>query len=181
MSRKTDLSDDVTARICAKVRKGDRPYIAAQVEGVSKSSFFDWMRRGLIEGEGSPFYEFRNAIARAEAQFESEATAMALTGDEVGVSWGPSKASLEVLSRRFPKRWAPRVKQELEESNRLMLDALEKICRDPDVIKRCCEAKDCGVVFEAFCEELARLDSEGEAGAETGERAAPPEGGSLVH
>lgn len=163
MSRVSKLTGELTEAIVGLVRSGDSPAVAAGATGVGRQTYYDWMNRG--ERGEEPYASFRTAITRARDECESRLRASALSGDEPGAgSWGPSKAAFEVLSRRFPARWAPRVKHEITESQRLMLETLRRVCEDKDVIERVCAAKDCGVVFVAVCEKLASLDGEDGAG-----------------
>lgn len=167
MSRETKLTSEVQAEIVKLVEAGDRPPVAAGACGVGRQTYYDWMRRGVTGEE--PYHSFRTAIARARDLCQSNLRKTALNGDDPGFTWGPSKAAFEALGRMFPAEWAPKIKHEISESQRHCFEALSRVCNNPSIIERVCETKDLGVVFEEFCEELARLDGEGDAGAETSE------------
>lgn len=46
MARPTKLNPELTARIVERILEGNRPQLAANLEGISSSTFFDWMARG---------------------------------------------------------------------------------------------------------------------------------------
>lgn len=165
--RPSKLTPELQAEVVKLVEAGDAIEVAAGVCGVDQGTLHRWIRRGKTGEE--PYGAFASEVARARCKFESEMRRRVLEGDGQGVGFGQSKAALEVLSRRVPRRWAARVKHEIEESNRLMLDVLERVCRDPDVFERVRQEEDCSAVFASVCEELARLDSEGEAAVDQGE------------
>jgi hypothetical protein len=156
MARPSKLTPELQEAICALIEVGDAPEVAAGVNGVGRSTFFEWQSRNE---------DFRTAVAHARDRFESNARAIVLGGDEVGVGFGPAKACLEVLSRRIPNRWSQRIKHEIDESNRLMLETLKRGCADATVYARVCEEGDLSAVLISVCTELARLDSEGDAEA----------------
>ena len=168
--RPSKLTPELLAEITKRIAEGDTPEDAAELTGIAPSTFYDWMVRGKSGDE--PFGSFRRAVTRALAEFRSNAVRTVLDGDSQGVGFGPAKAALEVLSRRWPKQWAQRVKHELEDAERFMLDALERVCGDPDVLERVLTQKDLRVVFVAFCEELTRLDGEAETPGDSTERRA---------
>jgi hypothetical protein len=161
MGRPSKLNDEVQDRILDLIEAGDRPEVAAGVAGVSRSTFFDWMHRG---GQGEePFATFRTEVTRALDVFESESRKIILEGDGQGVGFGEAKARLEVLSRRMPRQWAQQVKHHVETVEEEFFSALQRVCSDPAVHARVCQEKDSSFLFAAFCEELARFESEGEA------------------
>lgn len=163
--RPSKYSAQLTRSICKLVEQGDAAEVAAGVRGVSRSTFYEWLER-------KP--EFRTAIARARDVFESRTRGKIMRGDGQGIGFGPAKAALEVLSRRVPARWSQRIKHELDESNRLLLETLRNVCNDPAVFDRVRETGDLSPVIISVCAELSRLDGEGDvAGAE--------EGGPAVH
>lgn len=168
--RPTKLTDELIEEICKLVAEGDRPEVAAGVNGIGRATFYEWMDRGLKGDE--PFRTFRTSVERARDQFESEARRCILRGDDKGESFGRAKASLEVLSRRMPRQWAQQVKHHVETVEDEFLAALEQVCNDPAVHERVRQEKDCRFVFIAFCEALARGEGEGEAAGDPGERAA---------
>jgi len=165
--RPTLLTPTLLKKIAALVRGGDTPEVAAGVHGIGRSTHYEWLNRDA---------NYRTAIARARDVFESKARATIVAGDSKGWSFGPARAALEVLSRRVPSRWSQRIKHEVDESNRLMLDALNRVCADPEVYARVCAEGDLSAVLISVCTELARLDSEGDASEPGGQEGAGPTG-----
>lgn len=152
--RPSKLTPELQAAICELVEAGDAAEVAAGVHGVARSTFFEWQSRNL---------EFRTAIACARDRFESRAGQIVLAGDGIGMGFGRAKATLEHLSRRIPNRWSQRIKHEIDESNRLMLEALKRVCADATVYARVCQEGDLSAVIISVCAELSRLDGEGDA------------------
>jgi hypothetical protein len=75
MARRTRLTPELIDAIVVDVREGVFPYIAAQAHGVPKSTFFDWLRRGEIEGR-QPFSELSARVRQvaASARVQAERT-----------------------------------------------------------------------------------------------------------
>ena len=66
MARPRKLSPELTAKIVERIIEGNRPQLAANMVGISSSTFFEWMSKGKnLEAE---FLEFSEAITRAFAQ-----------------------------------------------------------------------------------------------------------------
>jgi hypothetical protein len=166
LSRQLKLTPKVQSEIVALVEAGDAPEIAAGVHGIGRETHFGWMRRGITGEE--PFAAYRTAITRARDVFESNMRACLLGGDDKGVSFGRAKAALEVLGRRFPSRWAQKIKHEIDESNRLVIEVLERVCSSQNVFDRVRQEGNCSAVFAVFCEEVAGIDSEDETSLDPG-------------
>jgi hypothetical protein len=78
--RRSKLTQDLQQRICAFIRAGAYDYVAAEAAGISRHTFFEWIRRGEgndAERPATPLYaQFANAIrlAKAEARETAEVT-----------------------------------------------------------------------------------------------------------
>ena len=66
--RKTLLTPDTSASICAAIRAGAFDYIAAEAYGVGRTTFYTWMQKGEDEAEDEIYREFRNDVEEARAQ-----------------------------------------------------------------------------------------------------------------
>ena len=44
--RRTILTQELQDRICQLIRAGTYDYVAAEAAGISRQTFFDWLRRG---------------------------------------------------------------------------------------------------------------------------------------
>lgn len=127
------LTAELTENIVDRVRRGIAPEVAAVAAGVSQSTYYNWRKRGQ-DGE-EPYAGFWNAVARACAESEVALVERVQEGDGQGVGFGSSKAALEILQRRFPKRWSVQVKVEMSEQLNRFLDAAQRICSDEDFRK----------------------------------------------
>jgi hypothetical protein len=152
--RPTKLTDETIAEIAAKVRNGIHPESAARACGISTSLFYELKSKAKQGLE--PFATFWNEVARAEAQAEVGFVETVRLGDEAGLGFGPAKASLELLQRRFPKRWSQQVKVEVSDQLTRFLDAAERICKPED--------------FRKLLEELADETGEGTTREDPGSR-----------
>lgn len=66
MGRKTRLTPDASQRICAAIRAGAFDWVAAEANGVSRRSFYDWLAWG--EKGREPYSQFSRDVAEARAQ-----------------------------------------------------------------------------------------------------------------
>jgi len=140
MARPSKWSEELLSAIVKLIEAGDAPEVAAGVNNVGRSTHFDWMASNE---------DYRTAVTRARDVFESRSRAVVMAGDEKGNGFGPAKAALEVLSRRFPKRWSAQVKVEMADSLNKFIDAAQRICSPED--------------FAKLLEVLAEESGEGEA------------------
>jgi hypothetical protein len=64
--RRPGITPEITAAVLAAVRVGAPLEVAAQAAGVSRSTFWDWMRKG--DDGKTPYAEFSESVRRAEAE-----------------------------------------------------------------------------------------------------------------
>lgn len=64
--RPTKLTPEVQSQIVALIRGGAFGHVAARAVGVSKSTYFDWLRRGEA-AKGGKYVDFRDAVDKARA------------------------------------------------------------------------------------------------------------------
>ena len=120
MSRPTKLNDEVQRRIVDLVRVGNFLETAAEAAGVERRTVTRWLTRGSEE-ESGPFREFREAVEKAQA--ESESRDVALIAKAAKDDW---QAAAWRLERKFPAKYAVRVRQVIEEELQRILDRLER-------------------------------------------------------
>jgi hypothetical protein len=155
-----ELTEEVIQRVCGLIEEGDFPDVAAGACGIPRRTYFSWMEQGRRTDSGI-HHQFCTSVALACDVAQSNLRRRVQEGDDKGESFGRGKASLEILQRRFPKQWAVRVKQEIDDSNRLVIDVVRRVCREEDRTD----------IFIRVCEELSRLDSEGESSVNSDESA----------
>jgi hypothetical protein len=146
--RPTVRTADNRARILELVEAGDPGHVAAGRCDVSRSVYFEW----LAADE-----DFRTAVACAEDKYESRSREVVELGDEKGASFGPAKARLEILSRRFPKRWSQQIKVEIA----------DQLNRYIEVAQRVLEPEAFGKLLEALAEEPSEGEAPRAPGSET--------------
>lgn len=141
------------------IQLGNYPEVACGAVGIGRTTFYRWKLEAESAPDGSLLQEFGTAVVCATDMAEASMVERIAAGDDKGESFGPAKARLELLSRRFPKRWAQRVKHEIDDANRLIFEAVKRVCREEnreDILVR-------------ICAELSRSDSEGDSAEPTGE------------
>lgn len=116
---RSKLTPEVQERICATLRAAGTLEDAALTCNVSVSSVMAWMARGRTEGNGR-YLEFLEAVkkARAQRRLALEATIRKRSTEE----W---QAAAWLLERTEPKRYALRVRVQVEEELASALSRLE--------------------------------------------------------
>lgn len=98
MANKTKLTPAITKKICALVEEGSYFYSAAQANGISYTTFRNWMQLG--EQGKEPYVSFLDAVRAAEAT--AEVRLVKLWSKAAADSW---QAARDLLERRHRERW----------------------------------------------------------------------------
>jgi hypothetical protein len=109
--RPSKLTDTIAKSIVSLVRRGVDPTVAAGACGVSRTSLFEWRRRGRGEGgsrRATPeLVAFAGALERAIDQFEASlVVTLSRSIDGARIAPGRILHTQWMLSKRFPSRWA---------------------------------------------------------------------------
>lgn len=150
MAAKTKLTKELTDAVVDRCRKGIDPLIATVSQGVTERTYREW-RSQSIEGSNEDAVAFFQAVARACAEGEIGLAEQLAIGDEAGVGFGPSKAALEILQRRYPKRWSVQVKVEMADQLNKFIDAAQRVL-EPEAF---------GKLLEALAEESGPAEAPG--------------------
>lgn len=146
--RITKLTPKLRESICQALRAGNYIETAAAMNGIAKSSYYLWLRRGARERERldkskrarpkkseRPYLLFSDAVKKAEAQSEAMSVArIAKAGQE-----GAWQAEAWRLERKYPDRWGRklRVDESVNQSIEVTVDerraAVVSLIGDPDV------------------------------------------------
>jgi transposase len=113
IGRPSKLTPELTKKLCDAIKAGNYYDTACQYVGIDYSTFRRWMNRGDKAKTGE-FYDFCNAIKKAEA--EAEYRMVALWQQQVADDW---KASRDFLERRYPDKWGRKqeVKADIKQRN----------------------------------------------------------------
>lgn len=103
MARPTKLSPELEAQIVTLLRAGNYPETAAAAAGISRATFYNWLREGARAKRGVK-RQFRDRVLRAIA--ESEALDLEVIRKASAEHW---QAAAWRLERRFPDRYGRRV------------------------------------------------------------------------
>lgn len=102
MAPKSKLTENTQATIVRSLRAGNYVETAAAAAGISKSTLYDWLRRGARAKSGA-HKEFADAVANAQA--EGEQSMVAIIAAAAGNQW---QAAAWHLERKFPDKWGRR-------------------------------------------------------------------------
>lgn len=114
--RPTTLTPGVQAKIIEALRKGNYRDTAAALAGVTRQTLWNWEKWGK-EGK-EPYVGFFDALEMAEAQAESDMLERVLNArPSVTGATGPDlwQATAWAMERRWPKKWAQRVRVAVSE------------------------------------------------------------------
>ena len=117
MGRPSKLTPELAARIVKAIAAGNYPEVAAESEGVGKTTLYRWMEQGARD-ESGPFREFRESVMRARARAERKMVRIVRTAareDPQSAQW--------YLERSASDRWGRRDKVVIENAVR---DELER-------------------------------------------------------
>lgn len=126
MSRRTSLTPETQEKVVEHIRAGNYRETAARAAGITRQTLWNWEQRALTGEE--PFASFAEALDQAEAEAETtmlarvNAAGPAVTGVSGPDPW---QATAWVMERRWPKRWASRVRTVVAEE----VEGLEKKLR----------------------------------------------------
>jgi len=114
--RKTKLTEERFKQIVNLVKVGNFASVAASAAGISEATYYGWLKRGREEGEalkegesGSIFFEFLEAIKKAEGQAEARSIMRIQTASEE--NW---TAAAWYLERKYPDRWGRKDRSKVE-------------------------------------------------------------------
>ncbi|RKH77001.1 hypothetical protein D7X99_33115 [Corallococcus sp. AB032C] len=97
--RPTKLTPELQKKIIDAIRAGNYMETAAAYAGISKDTFFRWLRKGARAKSGI-YKDFHDAVEKALA--ESEVRDVMLIANAATTDW---KAAAWRLERKFPDRW----------------------------------------------------------------------------
>lgn len=106
MARVLKLTPSLATRIVGFIRAGSYVETAAAASGISKTTFYEWLKRAA-SGE-QPFLSFAEQVEEAQAM--AEMRDLALIGKAAERDWTAAAWRLE---RKFPDRYGTRARDEL--------------------------------------------------------------------
>jgi transposase-like protein len=131
--RPTKLTPALQARIVKLVREGNYPETAAQSEGVSRATYYEWMERG--RRRESPFADFSDAVTRARATAQRKMLGIVVKAaptDPENARWYLERTAPDRFGRRDKMVVENLVSQELDGflariEQRLDLETYERV------------------------------------------------------
>lgn len=134
MARPTKLTPQLQAKICDAIRVGCYIETAAAYCGISKDTFYNWLRKGARANSGI-YKDFSDAVEKAIA--EAEFRDVMIIANAAATDW---KAAAWKLERKHPDRWGrkDKVSAEVEHSgevkntNKQEVHVKQEIIADPE-------------------------------------------------
>jgi hypothetical protein len=132
--RPTKFNKEIAETIINLVAQGNYFDTACKVAGIDYTTFRNWIIKGEEEQKGQ-FYDFFNAIKRAEAEAEAKRVELILRAGMVE-DW---KANAWYLERRYPEKWGKvdrleaNVKSENTQKQEYYIEQMIK--QDPETIE----------------------------------------------
>lgn len=102
--RPPEITDELTEKICKAIVAGCYAETACQLEGISKSTFYKWCKRGNAKNPKKSdqiYIRFVNAVQKALAQSETRDILVLDKAAQQG-NWN---AAAWRLQRKHPQRW----------------------------------------------------------------------------
>ncbi len=101
LGRPTKFNEECAARIVEALRLGVPQTTAVTYAGISKSTYYRWLKAAEGPDASEEFRDFRVAVAAARA--EAEVRAVAVIQNASHKSW---QAAAWFLERSFPEHWS---------------------------------------------------------------------------
>lgn len=168
MGRPSKISNEIKHKIITAIRAGNYIETASAYAGISKSTLYDWLRRGerekqrveknpryKIRKSEQPFVDFSDAVEKALA--EAEVRDVAIIAKAAEEQW---QAAAWRLERKFPDRWGRKV---IEHRGSLEVKNDDSIKRIEKYLEQDTESR------EFLKEFFRRIRNHSDAGADTSE------------
>lgn len=125
--RPPKLTDEIQDEIVELLRAGNYIETACAVAGVSKKTFYEWMKKANQSKRKTRYTEFRNAVKKAQAWSEArDVTIIAKHGEK---SW---QAAAWRLERKYPDRWGRKDKLDVE--SKVKIDSDNDLKKDDELV-----------------------------------------------
>ncbi|MDQ0417577.1 transposase-like protein [Croceifilum oryzae] len=130
--RPEKLTPEIQQKIVDSLRMGNYIETAAAYSGISKSTLYDWLKKGAREENGK-YKNFSDAVQKAMA--EAEMRDVAVISQASKENW---QASAWRLERKYPNRWGRKTQHEISGKDgkpieiapkQLLADKLEQLAK----------------------------------------------------
>jgi hypothetical protein len=108
--RPTVLTLTLQRGICAALQVGAYIEQAVIYAGITKETYYDWLKKGETEQPGQPHRDFSDAVTQAQAASELS-DLMVIDRATKRDEW---RAAAWRLERKFPRRWGQQNREEVE-------------------------------------------------------------------
>ena len=111
MGRKLKLTPELQTRVVNAIKAGNYAFIAAEMAGISKTTYYRWLETAEKPNAEAKYRDFRDAVKEAEAQAEVASVALIRQAAQNG-TW---QAAAWYLERKHADRWGrnDKVRQEV--------------------------------------------------------------------
>jgi len=117
MGRPTKLEPSIANAICSNIALGVSIEAAAEAAGISRGTFYNWLKVGGKEGAAPEFAQFAADVIEAQAIAELHLVRIMRQAATEG---GPGdwRAAAWLLARRHPDRWSEKRQLEVSSAER---------------------------------------------------------------
>lgn len=128
--RPTKLTMEMQTEIVELIKAGNYVETACLVAGVSKQSFYQWLKKANASTRTNKYVVFRDAVKKAQAWAEARDVAIIARHSEE--YW---QAAAWRLERKYPDKWG-RQKLEVQHTGKIEADVSHIQESDREVIKQ---------------------------------------------
>lgn len=133
IGRPTKLTKQMREEVVKLVKVGNYVETACAVVGISKNTYYDWLKKARESKRRNKYTIFRDEVEKAQAW--SEARDVALISRHAETNWRPAAWKLE---RKHPDRWGKDRKEEKIKHVSSDVSHIQSV--DREVVKRVLDA-----------------------------------------
>lgn len=128
--RPTKISPEICEDIVKYIKAGNYPEVAASLAGVSRKTFYNWLKKGHKSKSNGVYKQFLHSIKKAESYAEAAAVERIRKAGED--NW---QALAWWMERKHPDKWGRKQRVEMEHSGEVKQEVKLHIT-DPEFMEQ---------------------------------------------
>ena len=148
VGRPSKFTPETKKKLLDAVRMGNYRVPSCSYAGILVSTFYTWLDKGKKQKKGE-FVEFLEAVTRAEAKLRMIAQWQA----QIPRDW---RAARDFLARRFPERWGPKARVEVDHGGEL-----SQLQKGPSATEWLASDREFLTAIQVAYEEITRKNRDG--------------------
>jgi predicted site-specific integrase-resolvase len=159
---KAKINPELIDLICGHLKEGNYDVVAAQAAGITRQTFYNWIRKGKAQREGI-YFDFYRRVEEAKSQGEVELITTIRKASNR--TW---TAAAWILERSRPQRWA--LHKAKENAVEFWKKELLELLKDGDITQQdIIETVGADLAYELFEQAGIAVVGRGETEAESGD------------